>query len=93
MRGLTRGPTADIRSRRRPSSGASYRGAVSSNRNVPVLVIAPFISPRTQERLKVRGFAYADLTGNIRLALLELDCSLRQLAPLRTPNLSLESVD
>src|SRR5213594_3686181 len=31
MRGLTRGPTADIRSRRRPSSDASYRGAVSSN--------------------------------------------------------------
>ena len=35
----------------------------------PVLVVAPFISQRTQERLKANGFAYADLTGNVRLSL------------------------
>jgi len=35
----------------------------------PILVMAPFISPRTQERLKASGFGYADLTGNIRLSL------------------------
>lgn len=35
----------------------------------PVLVAAPFISPRTQERLKAVGFGYADLTGNVRLGL------------------------
>ena len=34
-----------------------------------VLVAAPFISPRTQERLKANGFAYADLTGNVRVSL------------------------
>src|SRR6266516_5312156 len=34
----------------------------------PVLVAAPFISPRTQERLKAKGFGYADLTGNVRLS-------------------------
>lgn len=34
-----------------------------------VLVAAPFISPRTQERLKASGFSYADLAGNVRLSL------------------------
>jgi hypothetical protein len=41
-------------------------------RTVPagaVLVAAPFLSPRTRERLKAAGLNYADLTGNIRLAL------------------------
>ena len=31
----------------------------------PMLIVAPFLSPRTQERLRSRGFAYADLTGNM----------------------------
>lgn len=35
----------------------------------PVLIIAPFLSPRTQERLTAGGFGYADLTGNVRLSL------------------------
>jgi len=35
----------------------------------PVLIAAPFLSPRTRERLAARGFAYADLTGNVRLSL------------------------
>ena len=37
----------------------------------PVLIAAPFLSQRTQERLRSRGFAYADLTGNVRLTLTE----------------------
>ena len=37
----------------------------------PVLIAAPFLSPRTQDRLRSRGFAYADLTGNVRLVLTE----------------------
>jgi hypothetical protein len=37
--------------------------------NRPVLVAAPFLSPRTRELLKGRGFGYTDLTGNIRLTL------------------------
>lgn len=37
----------------------------------PMLIAAPFLSPRTRERLRSRGFAYADLTGNIRLVLAE----------------------
>jgi hypothetical protein len=38
-------------------------------RDIPVAVVAPFLSPRTRERLKALGFQYADLTGNIRLSL------------------------
>ncbi|MBA2617992.1 MAG: MarR family transcriptional regulator, partial [Rubrobacter sp.] len=34
---------------------------------VPVLV-APFLSPRTRERLEERGVGYVDLTGNVLLA-------------------------
>ena len=37
----------------------------------PVLIAAPFLSPRTQQRLKDSGFAYADLAGNVRLSLSE----------------------
>jgi hypothetical protein len=36
-----------------------------------MLLAAPFLSPRTRERLRSHGFAYADLTGNIRLVLAE----------------------
>jgi hypothetical protein len=36
---------------------------------LPVLIVAPFLSPRTQERLRELGFGYADLTGNLRLSL------------------------
>jgi len=38
-------------------------------RDLPVLVVAPFLSQRTQERLRTLGFDYTDLTGNIRLRL------------------------
>jgi hypothetical protein len=37
--------------------------------NLPVMVLSPFLGPRTQARLKANGFGYADLTGNIRLSL------------------------
>jgi hypothetical protein len=37
----------------------------------PVLIAARYLSPRTQERLSSRGFAYADVTGNVRLVLTE----------------------
>jgi hypothetical protein len=34
-----------------------------------VLVVAPFLSSRAQERLREFGFQYADLTGNVRFTL------------------------
>jgi hypothetical protein len=37
--------------------------------NLPVLIISPFLSPRTQEKLKAKGLSYVDLTGNVRLVL------------------------
>lgn len=33
------------------------------------VLVAPFLSPRTRERLEERGIGYLDLTGNIRIAL------------------------
>lgn len=36
-----------------------------------VLIAAPFLSSRTRERLRKSGFAYADLTDNVRLSLSE----------------------
>lgn len=36
---------------------------------LPVLIISPFLTARTQETLKAKGFGYADLTGNVRLVL------------------------
>jgi hypothetical protein len=37
--------------------------------NVPVLVVAPWLSPRTQELLKADGMNFIDLTGNALLRL------------------------
>jgi hypothetical protein len=37
--------------------------------NVPVLVVAPWISPRTQDLLETEGLNYLDLTGNVLLRL------------------------
>ena len=34
----------------------------------PMLIVAPFLSPRTQERLTAGGFGTPDLTGNVRLS-------------------------
>jgi hypothetical protein len=36
---------------------------------VPVLLVAPFLSSRTRERLEERGVGYIDLTGNVRVVL------------------------
>ena len=46
-----------------------YLSATRPTGDQPVLIMAPFLSPRTQERLKASGFGYADLTGNVRLSL------------------------
>lgn len=35
----------------------------------PVLVVSPWLSPRTREVLEQRGFGYLDLTGNVSLRL------------------------
>ncbi len=51
----------------------------------PVLIVAPFLSPRTQERLKASGFAYADLTGNLRLSLPQAGLFLETSGTLENP--------
>jgi hypothetical protein len=45
-----------------------YRQLPGERESTPVL-IAPFLSARTRERLEERGAGYVDLTGNIRVAL------------------------
>src|SRR5262249_16568195 len=59
------------KSRLEPKDVDSLAATVRPTSDQPVLVVAPFLSPRTQERLKTNGFAYADLTGNLRLSLSE----------------------
>lgn len=49
------------------------RTKVSNHRDVtgemPVLLVAPYLSPRTRELLAREQISYVDLTGNIRIAL------------------------
>jgi hypothetical protein len=52
----------------------------------PILIVAPFLSPRTQERLKAGGFAYADLTGNVRLSLSKPGLFLEATGALENPD-------
>ncbi len=47
---------------------ASYSRLYGGGEPTPV-VVAPFLSSRTRERLEERGVGYVDLTGNIRVAL------------------------
>jgi hypothetical protein len=60
----------EVKSNLEPKTVDSLKSR-ASNPDLPLLVVAPFISVRTQERLKSNGFAYADLTGNVRLSLSE----------------------
>lgn len=44
-------------------------GQSSDREEATLVLVAPFLSPRTRERLKERGIGYLDLTGNIRVSL------------------------
>ncbi len=59
----------DARSRIEPKDIDYLAATLRPTPDQPVLIAAPFLSPRTQERLRNRGFSYADLTGNVRLTL------------------------
>lgn len=61
----------EAKSRVEPRDVDSLAAALRPSRDEPVLVAAPFLSPRTRERLRDRGFAYADRTGNVHLELTE----------------------
>jgi len=61
----------EAKSRIEPRDVDSLASALRPTPAQPVLVVAPFISPRTQERLKAKGLGYADLTGNVCLSLSE----------------------
>ena len=57
------------KSRVEPKDVDYLAAGVRPTPNQPVLIAAPFLSARTQQRLRSRGFAYADLTGNVFLSL------------------------
>lgn len=42
---------------------------LSGARESPPLILVPFLSPRTRQRLEMAGFSYADLTGNVRFTM------------------------
>ena len=65
-----RGATLVLAARRRT---CCFSGVARSLRalasHIPVLVVAPWLSPRTQELLVAEGINYLDLSGNARLQL------------------------
>jgi hypothetical protein len=60
-----------MKARVEPKDAAMLKSTLGSPLGSPVLIAAPFVSARTQERLKAAGFGYADLTGNVHLSLAE----------------------
>jgi hypothetical protein len=61
--------SVETKARLEPKDVDSLAATLRPTVDRPVLVMAPFVSSRTQERLKACGLGYADLTGNIRLSL------------------------
>jgi hypothetical protein len=59
----------EVKSRLEPNDVAGLTAPSRPNRESKLLVVAPFLSPRTRQGLEAAGFSYADLTGNIRLSL------------------------
>lgn len=58
----------EAKSRLEPQNVEDLAGQLADS-SKPVLVVAPYLSPRTRERLAALGLNFADLTGNIRLVL------------------------
>ena len=59
----------ETRSRLEPQQVRGLFGGGRLGSSDPVLVVAPFLSARTQAGLRDAGLNYADLTGNVRLSL------------------------
>lgn len=57
------------KSRLEPKDVDNLAGPGRPNAAESILVVAPFLSPRTQRRLEEAGLSFVDLTGNIRLSL------------------------
>lgn len=59
----------DTKSRLEPRDVDSLAALLRRDSDGPRLIVAPFLSARTRQRLQWAGLSYADLTGNIRLSL------------------------
>jgi hypothetical protein len=75
----------EAKTRLEPKDVDYLAATVRPSADRPVLFIAPFLSPRTQERLKAGGFGYADLTGNVRLSLPQAGLFLETTGALENP--------
>jgi len=49
--------------------GGPWRRLRRQMGNYPILVVAPYVSPKVRERLAEESVSYVDLTGNIRISL------------------------
>lgn len=59
----------ETKSRLEPKDVEYLSTTLKPQENQSILIVAPFLSERTRERLADKGFGYADLTGNIRMSL------------------------
>lgn len=85
----------ELKDRLRPRGVADVVDALDQYAPGPVLVAAPFLSPRTRDQLQAANLNYIDLTGNIRLVLsrpglfVETRGALADPQPLNAPGRSL----
>jgi hypothetical protein len=75
----------EAKTRLEPRDVGYLSATVRPTADQPVLIVAPFLSPRTQERLTASGFGYADLTGNVRLSLPQAGLFLETTGALENP--------
>ena len=61
----------EAKSRLEPKDVDYLASTLRPSADQPILIVAPFLSKRTQERLRSNGFGYTDLTGNVHLNLSE----------------------
>lgn len=59
----------EVRGRAEPRETPAIVDRARRYRSRPLILVAPYLGPRTRERLSLAGVSYADSTGNLRVAL------------------------
>jgi hypothetical protein len=68
-RGQAASIVVETKSRLEPQNIGGLVAGLRRDSSSPILVVAPFLSSRTRERLIASNLNFADLTGNVRLSL------------------------
>ncbi len=68
--------------------GGPWRRWRKQTGNYPILVIAPYVSPKVRQMLEEESVGYLDLTGNIRIALDQAGIFIDAQGAQRDPNAS-----